>query len=145
MQVNSFWNFCNCFKLAYGRITKSFTFHSWITISFLYLCPFTQHLGFPHGTVGEESTCNAGDAGWYGFDPWVRKIPWRKEGQSTLVFLPEKSHGERSMLGYSQKGHRELDTTEWASMHACTQYLLCRAHCPSKFHIHFKESYDTLT
>ena len=31
---------------------------------------------------GTESACNAGDAGW-GFDPWVRKIPWRREWQLT--------------------------------------------------------------
>ena len=28
-----------------------------------------------------------------GFNPWVRKIPWRRKWQPTPVFLPEKSHG----------------------------------------------------
>ena len=32
---------------------------------------------------------------------WVRKIPWRRKWQSTLVFLPEKSHEPRSLVGYS--------------------------------------------
>ena len=36
-----------------------------------------------------------------GFDPWVRKIPWRRVGQSTLVFLPGESHGQRRLAGYS--------------------------------------------
>ena len=40
------------------------------------------------------------------FDPWVGKIPWRKEWQSTPVFLPEKSHGQRSLAGYSSWGHK---------------------------------------
>ena len=31
--------------------------------------------------------------GRLGFDPWVGKIPWRREGQPTPVFLPRKSHG----------------------------------------------------
>ena len=35
------------------------------------------------------------------FDPWVRKIPWRRKWQPTPVFLPGKSHGQRSLAGYS--------------------------------------------
>ena len=34
-----------------------------------------------------------------GFDPWVRKIPWRRAWQPTSVFLPGKSHGWRSLVG----------------------------------------------
>ena len=40
------------------------------------------------------------------FDPWVRKIPWRRKWQSTAVFLPGKSHGFRSLVGYSPWGRR---------------------------------------
>jgi len=47
-----------------------------------------------------------------GFDPWVGKIPWRREWQPTPVFLPGKSHGLRSLVGYSPWGYKELDTTE---------------------------------
>ena len=36
-----------------------------------------------------------------GFDPWVGKIPWRRTLQPTPVLLPGKSHGERSLVGYS--------------------------------------------
>ena len=43
------------------------------------------------------------------FDPWVRKIPWRRRWQSTPVFLPGKSHGQRSLVGYGPQGHKELD------------------------------------
>ena len=39
-------------------------------------------------------------------------MPWRREWQPTLVFLPGESHGERSLTGYSTWGHKELDTTE---------------------------------
>ena len=46
------------------------------------------------------------------FDPWVGKIPWRRKWQPTLVFLPGKSHGQRSLGGYSPRGHKELDTTD---------------------------------
>ena len=44
---------------------------------------------------------NAGDARDAGFDPWVRKIPWRREQISTPVFLPGESHGLRILVGYS--------------------------------------------
>ena len=44
---------------------------------------------------------NAGDTGVVGFDPWVRKIPWRTAQQPTPVFLPGESHGERSLDSYS--------------------------------------------
>ena len=47
-----------------------------------------------------------------GFDLWVGKIPWRRKWQSIPVFLPGKSHGQRSLVGYSLWGRKELDTTE---------------------------------
>ena len=43
------------------------------------------------------------------FDPWIRKTPWRRKWQPTPVFLPGKSHGQRSLEGYSAWGHKELD------------------------------------
>ena len=46
------------------------------------------------------------------FDPRVGKIPWRKVWQSTPIFLPGKSHGQRTLAGYSHWGHKEPDTTE---------------------------------
>ena len=42
-------------------------------------------------------------------DPWVRKIFWRRAWQPTPVFLPGKSHGQRSLTGYSPWGHKESD------------------------------------
>ena len=47
-----------------------------------------------------------------GFDPWVGKIPWRRKWQPTPVLLPGESHGGRSLIGYSPRGHKESDTTE---------------------------------
>ena len=47
-----------------------------------------------------------------GFDPWVGKIPWRRAWQPIPVFLPGKSHGQRSLAGYSPWGSKESDTTE---------------------------------
>ncbi|KAB0344848.1 hypothetical protein FD754_021774 [Muntiacus muntjak] len=39
-----------------------------------------------------------------GFDPWVRKMPWRRKWQPTPVFLPRESHGQRSLVGYRGLG-----------------------------------------
>ena len=49
---------------------------------------------------------------WPRFDPWVGKTLWRRKWQSTPVLLPGKSHGRRSLVGYSPWGRRESDTTE---------------------------------
>jgi len=47
-----------------------------------------------------------------GFDPWVRKIPWRREWLPTPVFLPKESHSQRSLVGYSSWSCKALYTTE---------------------------------
>ena len=46
------------------------------------------------------------------FDSWVGKIPWRRIWQPTPVFLPGKFHGQRSLVGYSPWGHKDLEITE---------------------------------
>ena len=45
------------------------------------------------GASGEEAACQCRRRKRHGFDPWVRKIPWRRKWQPTPVFLPGKSHG----------------------------------------------------
>ena len=51
------------------------------------------------------------------FDPWVGQSPWRREWQPTLVFLPGESHGQRSVVGYSPRGLKELNMTEQLTLH----------------------------
>ena len=60
------------------------------------------------GSDGKASVCNAGDRGSIpgSEDPLERK--W----QATLVFLPGKSHGQRSLIGYSPWGRKEWDMTK---------------------------------
>ena len=65
--------------------------------------------GFLGSSDGKESACNVGDSG---SNLWVGKIPRRKKWQHTPVFLPGKFHGQRSLVGYSPWGHKELDPTE---------------------------------
>ena len=48
------------------------------------------------------------------FYPWVGMISWRRKWkywQPTPVFLPGKSHGQRSLAGYSPWVWKESDTT----------------------------------
>ena len=59
------------------------------------------------GSDGKESACNAGDPG-----SLPGKIPWRRKWQPTPVFLPGKSHGQRSLLGFSPWCCKESDTTD---------------------------------
>ena len=47
-----------------------------------------------------------------GFDPWVRKVPWRRKWQPIPVFLPGECLGRRSLAGYSPQGHKEVDTAK---------------------------------
>ena len=60
----------------------------------------------------KNPTANARDVKRCGFDPWVRKIPWRRAWQPTLLFLPEESHELRNLAGCSPEGRKELDMTE---------------------------------
>ena len=65
--------------------------------------------GLPPWLSGKGPTCQCRRCG---FDPWLRKIPWRRKWQPTPVILPGKSHGQRSRTGYSPWGHIESDTAE---------------------------------
>ena len=73
--------------------------------------------GFPGGTGGKEPACQ-----WRRrrFDPWVRKIPWRRAGQLIPVFLPGESLGQRSLAAQALQGYTESDKTE-VTQHACTE------------------------
>ena len=66
----------------------------------------TWQVGYPDG---KEPGCQCRRLRFY---PWVRKIPWRRKRQPTPVFLPGKSHGQRSLGGYSPWGCKESDTTD---------------------------------
>ena len=51
-------------------------------------------------------------------NPCVRKMPWRRAWQPYPVFLPGKSHGQRSLVGYTPWGCKESDMAD-ATEHAC--------------------------
>ena len=61
----------------------------------------------PHSSDGKESVCNAGGKVW----SLGRKDPLEKEMATHSSILAWKSHGQRSLVGYSQWGHEESDMT----------------------------------
>ena len=64
--------------------------------------------GFPGGSVVKNPPANARDAG---LTPGSGLIPSRRKWQSTPVFLPEKSHGQRNLVGCSSWGLIKSDRT----------------------------------
>ena len=59
---------------------------------------------FPGGTVIKNPSASAG----HGFHLSAGKMPWRRKWQPTPVFLPGKSHGQRSLADYSPWSHKEF-------------------------------------
>ena len=66
-------------------------------------------MGFPDSSAGEENRLQCGRPG---FSPWVGKIPWKTERLPIPVFWSGEFHGL-----YSPWGCKELDMTEWLSLH----------------------------
>ena len=87
-------------------ILKSVIFSS-ITIQNI-----TSTVGFPGGSDGKESACNAGDLGSI---PGLGRSPGEVNGL-TPVFWPGKFHEQRSLACYSPWGCKELDTTDQLSL-----------------------------
>ena len=85
--------------------------------------------GFPGGASGKEPTCHCRRHKRPGFYPWVRKIPWRRAWQSTPVFLPRESHGQKSLVDYSPQHRTECNMTEM-TQHACTWSTIPSLSCP---------------
>ena len=75
---------------------------------------YPKDSGLPQWLSSKEYVCQYRS---HVFDPWVKKIPWRRKWQPISVFSPGKFHGQRSLVGYSPWGHKELDMTEHT--HAC--------------------------
>ena len=66
-------------------------------------------VGFLGGTSGKEPACQFRRYKRREFDPWFRKIPWKRPWLPTPVFLPGESHGQKSLAGYSpQPAKRQI-------------------------------------
>ena len=65
---------------------------------------------------------------------WVGMIPWRRKWQPTPVFFPEKSHGQRSLVGYSPWGHNESEMIVTKHIHQRRQWHPTPVLLPGKSH-----------
>ena len=70
-----------------------------------YLAQFLLNLGFPGGSDGKETACNAGDL------DLIHGLGRCPEG-GMAILLPGEFHGKRSLEGYSPWGNNDLDTTK---------------------------------
>ena len=75
-------------------------FLNWSIVDLQYFRGAYVCLGFPGDTSGEETASQCRRRKRYGFDSWVRKIPWRRAWQPAPVFLSGQSHEQRSLVGY---------------------------------------------
>ena len=94
-------------------------------------------LGLPWWLSGKESACQCRR---YRFNPWVGKIPWRREWLPTPVSLPGEFHGQRSLADYSPWSSKESDMTEplnTTNKVLLTAFLLCPHHPPKPWYFLF--------
>ena len=75
--------------------------------------------GLPRWCSGKEFVCQCRRCKRWGFNPWVRKIPWSRKWQPNPVFLPGKFHGQRGLAGYSPWGSQKVGH-DWACTHIHT-------------------------
>ena len=94
-----FFPFCGLIFTLFIAYLMQKHFEFWWTLTYLFffcsLC-FGYTSGFPGGFSGKEPTRQCRSIKRCRLDPWVRKNPWRRAWQSTPVFLPGESHGQRS-------------------------------------------------
>ena len=71
-----------------------------------------DEMGFPGGSDGKASTCNAGDQGSIS---GLGRSPGEGNGNPLEYSCLENPHGQRSLVGYNPWGCKESDTTEQVS------------------------------
>ena len=95
------------FILSHFSVGAQWPFHTW----FIWLLGENYFIcmGFPGGSGGKESTCNAGDVGWI---PELRSSPGGGHGNPIQYSCLDNPHEQRSLVGCSPWGHKKSDTTE---------------------------------
>ena len=94
------WLLWGSLLVKFFKFFKNFIYYFWFY--WVFVTALGLSLGFACNSAGKESTCNGPV-----FNPWVGKIPWRRERLLTPVFWPREFHGL-----YSPWGHKEPKMTE---------------------------------
>ena len=112
----NFLSFALILYSEYSLFSNTFRFNllirfveHFLSLEMALLVMLYYSVGLSPWLRSRESTCHCKG---YALNPWIRDIPWRRKFQPSLVFLPGKSHGQRSLVGYSPWGHKESDMTE---------------------------------
>ena len=100
--------------LMFYRVNAGLPWKQSLLEGSLFIWEVVSPMDFPGGSDSKHVCLQCQRPG---FNAWVGKIPWRRKWQPILVFLPGKSHGQRSLVGYSPWGREELDTTEQLHFH----------------------------
>ena len=87
---------------------KGFVMEAWLRISG-YRGILSGYMGFPGGSDVKESACNVGDLG--SVSGWGRSLGGG-DGNPLQYSCLENPYGQRSLVGYSQYGHKESGVTE---------------------------------
>ena len=88
-------------------------------------------MDFPGGSDGKASACNAGDLGSI---PRSGRSPGEGNDNPLQHSCLEKSHGQRSLIGYSPQGRKESDTTELlANKTHVSGHFICKGPGPCAF------------
>ena len=76
-------------------------------------------MGFPGGPSGKEPTCQCRRHKKPGFNPWVRKSPWRRAWKPIPLFLAENSMDRGAWWATVHRVTKSQTGLQWLSMHAC--------------------------
>ena len=90
-------------------------------------------LGLSWWFSGKESACQCKRCRRCWFDPWVRKILWRRKWQPVPVFLPRKIPWTEELADYSPWGHERVRDNLWLNNPSATSHV----HCNVYFFIYF--------
>ena len=87
-------------------------------------CPPLYPGVFPGGASGKECSCQCKKLKRHRFNSRFKKSLWRRKWQPTPVFLPEESHGQRSLMGYMvHRVAKNQTQLKWFCMHAVSYPL----------------------
>ena len=118
----------NKLKYLFSNITKT------ELMILQHIQPTVNKYVLPRGLSGKESTCQCKRCT---FDPWVRKIPWRRKWQPTPVFLAGKFHGQRSLVDTVHGG-----AESWTGQDICKYQLVRKTEAGNTKSIHSSHKFN---
>ena len=107
-----------CLKMYPALCARHFNRFSGLRVKALHLFTVKYWVGFPGGASGKAPACQCRRHKRCEFNPWVKKILWRRGWQPTAVFSPGESHEKRSLRATVHRVAENQTRLKWLSMHA---------------------------